>query len=106
MPGFVVLAVCRDDVLVGVMRLTDCLFDGAGCLVCDLCRLTVVWVGCRRSVLFSLAVPSYCSFVRVTQSRFAQIPCVGMRASDGGCDMLMVAFTHAVMTSVKSLQRR
>ena len=27
--------------------LLGCPFDTAWCLVCELCRLTVVWVGCR-----------------------------------------------------------
>ena len=37
---------CMAAVLVGVM---DCPVVGAGCLVCELCLLTVVLVDCRWS---------------------------------------------------------
>ena len=43
---------CMAAVLVGVMRLLDCPFDGAWCLVCELCLLVVVCVHCRCSLSF------------------------------------------------------
>ena len=39
-------------VLVGVVRLLGCPFDGAWCLVCELCLLAVICVSCRRSLCF------------------------------------------------------
>ena len=58
-------------VLVGVMRRLGCPFDGAWCLVCELCLLTVDWVDCgcflRLSFVF-LGVPGVWSFLRVTHS--------------------------------------
>ena len=41
---------CMAAVLVGVMRLLGCPFDGAWCLVCELCLLAVVCVDCRCSL--------------------------------------------------------
>ena len=38
--------------LFGVMRLPGCPFVSAWCLVCEVCRLTVDWVGCRRFLSF------------------------------------------------------
>ena len=59
----------------GVIQIIhSCLFtsvDCARCLVCELCRSTVVWVDCRRfSVffLYSLAGPGVCVFLRVAPS--------------------------------------
>ena len=43
---------CMAAVLVGVMRLLGSPFDGAWCLVCEVCRLTVDWVDCRYSLSF------------------------------------------------------
>ena len=39
-------------VLLGVMRLFGCPFDGAWCLVCELCLLAVICVDCRCSRSF------------------------------------------------------
>ena len=36
------LEACMAAVLVGGMRILRCLFDGAWCLVCELCLLAVV----------------------------------------------------------------
>ena len=55
---------CMAAVLVGVMPLLGCPFDGAWCLVCAFCLLVVMCVPC---LVCSLAVPGVCSFHRVTQ---------------------------------------
>ena len=41
-------------VLVGVMRLLGCPFDGAWCLLCELCLLPVICVDCRCPLSFVL----------------------------------------------------
>ena len=53
------LEVCMAAVLVGAMRLLGCPFDSTWCLVCEVCRLAVVWVYCRcfLSLLAGHAVP-------------------------------------------------
>ena len=43
---------CMADVLVGVMQLLGCPFDGAWCLFCELCLLAVICVDCRCSLSF------------------------------------------------------
>ena len=43
---------CIAAVLVGVMRLLSCPFDGARCSVCELCLLAVICVDCRCSLSF------------------------------------------------------
>ena len=43
---------CMAAVLVGVMRLLGCSFDGAWSLVCELCLLAVICVDCRCSLSF------------------------------------------------------
>ena len=43
---------CMAAVLVVVMRLLGCPFDGAWCLVCEMCLLAVIGVECRRSLSF------------------------------------------------------
>ena len=46
------LSACMAAVLVGVMRLLGCPFDGAWCLVCQLCPLAVVCFACRCYLSF------------------------------------------------------
>ena len=43
---------CTAPVLIGVMRLPGCPFDSAGCLVCQVCRLTVDCVDFRCFLSF------------------------------------------------------
>ena len=45
---------CTAAVLIGVMRLPGCPFDSTWCFVCEVSRLTVVWVdcGCILSFVF------------------------------------------------------
>ena len=43
---------CTAAVLLGVMRLPGCPFDSAWRLVCEVCRLAVGWVVCRRFLSF------------------------------------------------------
>ena len=43
---------CTAVVLIGVMRLPGCPFDSAWFLVCEVCRLTAVWVDCRCFLSF------------------------------------------------------
>ena len=60
------LEACTAAVLVGVMRLLGCPFDGAWFLVCELCLLAVGCVGRRCSL----------SFVFLGGARFLELsPC-------------------------------
>ena len=46
---------CTAAVLIGVtgvMHLPGCPFDSAWCLICEVCQLTVDWVGCRCFLSF------------------------------------------------------
>ena len=60
------MEVCMAAVLVGVMQLLGCAFDSSWCLVCELCRLTLVWVDSR----FFLSSVFLCGAKRVELSPY------------------------------------
>ena len=52
MAGCCCAEACTAAVINGVMRLPGCRFDGAWCLVCEVCRLTIDWVDCTCFLSF------------------------------------------------------
>ena len=62
-------------------RILGCSFDGAGSLVCELCRLMVIWVDCRYYLFFVFLGGARCLYLlRVTQ--LLPQPCgTGLRIS-------------------------